>query len=101
MKKLALCTLLVAMGLTSCARIYSSGVIYENTTMPCSYSTVSGNKVGKSSCVNILGLVALGDASLMAAKMNGNISAISTHDEKVQMILGGLISRKTTIITGQ
>lgn len=101
MKKIILIGAIAGIFLTSCARVFPTGALYENVSLPRSYSTVSGIKVGKSSCVNIMGMVLVGDASLMAAKRNGNISAISTHDENTQMILGGLITRTTTIITGQ
>lgn len=96
MKKSILVTLLAAL-CTSCSPV---GSIYTNVTMPHSVTSAPGNKIGKSSAFSVMGIVAVGDASVCKAKMNGNITTVSSVDEKSQVLLMGVLTRTTTIITG-
>lgn len=88
---------LLAVSLSSCMPI---GTLYADVTLPQQVTAAPGNKMGKSSAISVMGLVALGDASVCAAKRNGRISTVSSVDVKSQVLLMGLLSRTTTIITG-
>lgn len=97
MKKTVLLAFLVA-GLSSCMPI---GTLYSDITLPQQVTSAPGSKIGKSSAVSVMGLVAMGDASVSTAKINGRIRTVSSVDVKSQTLLMGLLSRTTTIITGE
>lgn len=99
MKKILLACMSIGL-LSSCSDVMTTGMLYTNVTTPAGVTSAPGNKVGKSSCVSVLGLVAIGDASIKAAKINGRINAVSSVDSQKQVLLMGLIARTTTIITG-
>ncbi len=98
MKKIAIIAACAAL-LSSCGGLAPFGVIYNDSTLACEATGTAGNRVGKAKSVNYLGLVGIGDSSLQAAKKNGGLSTISTHDVHVKNILG-IITEKTTIVTG-
>lgn len=99
MKKILLACMSLGV-LSSCSDVMTSGMLYTNVTVPSGVTSAPGNKVGKSSCVSVFGLVATGDASVKAAKNNGKITAVSSVDTHKQVLLMGLIARTTTIVTG-
>lgn len=99
MKKIIATSLFMGL-FCSCTDIMTTGGLYTNVTVPRDVTSASGNKVGKSSCVTFLWLFSGGDASVLAAKRNGNITSVSSVDFQRQIILFGLISRTTTVITG-
>ena len=59
-----------------------------------------GSKKGEAMAKDILGLIAVGDASLEAAMTNGKIKKVYTVDHSVMNILGIYIEYKT-IVTGE
>lgn len=60
----------------------------------------SGYKSGSSCAVNILGLVAYGDASAHTAASNGGVGKIHSVDYKTNTILG-VWARTCTIVYGE
>lgn len=69
-----------------------------NLTTPVNANTAT--KVGEAYCRNILGLVALGDASLDTAMKNGGITRIHHVDCKYEVYLG-VYSRFTIVAYGE
>ncbi|MBI2712470.1 MAG: hypothetical protein HYX41_06405 [Bdellovibrio sp.] len=51
-------------------------------------SKETGNKTGRACSKNILGFIALGDASVDAAKREGNITSVSSVDMEYTNIIG-------------
>ena len=64
--------------IAGCATPYPLGQLYTQVTMPVAASSASSesSKVGSSECMSVLGLVAIGDASIKTAKRDGNITTI-------------------------
>lgn len=60
-----------------------------------------GEKSGEACAMNILGLVAIGDASLDTAARNANIQKISTLSYSFMNVLGALFSRYCLLVTGE
>jgi hypothetical protein len=58
-------------------------------------------KKGESCAMSILGLIAVGDASIDTARRNGGIRSISSVNEHWTSILAGLYSSKCTVVTGK
>jgi hypothetical protein len=84
-----------------------AGVLYTGVTDPAQALSVavdasaSGRKQGSASASAILGLVATGDASVEAAMRNGGITKVHHVDHKVELVLGGIWARATTIVRGE
>lgn len=85
--------------LCSCAMNEPKGTLYTAVTIPEAATSNAGNKTGVSTAKSILNLVATGDASIEAAKLNGGITRVSSVDRKVESILG--VVTYTTIVKGQ
>lgn len=84
-----------------CATPIPHGAIYTKVKMPVSSTkNIEGMKKGESECQSILGLIALGDASIEAAKKNGDISEVSHVDWEVENILG-IIGKYKTVVYGK
>lgn len=85
-----------ALVLTSCGapRV---GVLYTDITMPVAAGNGSGNRIGTSKSTTYFGLIALGDASVEAAKRNGRISSVNTVDVQVKSTLGVVTTYVTTV----
>ena len=97
MKKLMhiLCSLAVVLSMVSCGTIGMVGLVYTGDTQPVAVtSNQVGYKVGVSSCVSVLGIVAAGDGGINAAAKNGNITKISHVDRKTVSVLGVFTSYK-------
>jgi len=105
MKKIFIATGVVsAMALLSgCASGQPTGLWVSEYTIPNGVGTdVSGLKKGESSCKSYCGLVALGDASIEAAKKNGNIKTVSHVDKKVDTVFPlGIKTVYTTQVYGK
>jgi hypothetical protein len=56
-------------------------------------------KTGKACTNNILGIIAIGDASVEAAKRAGGVKKVSSVDKDIMNILG-LFGQNCTIVTG-
>jgi len=79
------------------------GGLYTGIRVPTLSPTTHpvGNKQGKSSAVSILGLIAVGDASMAKAAKAGRITKISTVDTKYTSVLFGLYCKTTTEVSGE
>lgn len=85
-----------ALLLTSCGapRV---GSLYTDVTAPVAAGPGTGNRVGTAKSTNYFTLVAVGDASIEAAKKNGNITTVSSADERIESILGIITTHTTTV----
>lgn len=103
MKTLALATIsTAALVLCSCAGVVNNrpvGVLYADVADPVAATTATGSRVGTAVSTSYLGLVALGDSSIEAAKAAGHISSVSSVDVKRKNILG-IITTYTTTVRG-
>lgn len=95
----AACIVCMLMG---CATIIPIGTLYTDAKMPMMVTSNSGTslKTGVSQCTSILGLVALGDCSIAAAKRNGGITKVYSVDGDVKNILG-IYGVYKVIVTGE
>ena len=111
--RLAICLIGVALlssTLSGCAGVAFAPVIPPAAVLFTSYKApldvdyddtrVTGKK-GTASCINVLGLVAVGDASARAAAEDGNISRIEHADYEMLSVLVGIFSKYTTIVYGE
>ncbi len=87
-----------AIALSSCGA-NRVGALYTDITAPVAAGSGSGAKVGTATSTTYLGLVALGDASIEAAKRNGGISSVSSASEEIKSVLG-IITTYTTTVRG-
>ncbi len=106
MKKIIL-YLIAAFALTNCAAttgINSKtglGSLFTDIKEPVSNSAAStGSKRGEACSTNILGLVAVGDSSIIAARVNGGITKVATVDSTYLNVLA-LFGKYCTIVTGE
>lgn len=98
-KSLALAVLTTtALVLTSCGapRV---GSLYTDVTAPVAAGPGTGTRTGTAKSTTYCGLVAVGDASIEAAKKNGNITTVNSADEHVESILG-IVTTYTTTVRG-
>ena len=78
----------------------SNGALFTNVQGPLVATDYAGNaKVGTASCSNILGLVAMGDASIESAKKSANITRIASVDYESFSVLG-LFATFTVVVRG-
>lgn len=91
MRKLLGCLAIVAL-LSGCATtgmMSTTGFgLYTNHIEPVTATGETGSKHGKACTSNILGIVAMGDGSIAAAKRAGGISKVSAVDVEATNILG-------------
>lgn len=93
MKKISTLVLasVAALIMGGCATAIPHGCILTEVKMPVAASDgATGSKVGVSMCKSYLGFVAVGDASIEAAKKNGGITKVTSVDWEVKNILGFL-----------
>jgi len=84
--------------LIGCASAYPIGGLYTELKLPiAAESDAKALKSGTSECMSVLGLVAIGDASLNTAMRNGNITKISHVDWEAKNILGIIGNYKLTV----
>ncbi|RKY02293.1 TRL-like protein family [Candidatus Poribacteria bacterium] len=77
------------------------GALYTDVKGPLAATPLpTYSKVGTASCYSLLGLVALGDASIEAAMKNGGIKKIHHVDFKSYNLLG-IYSKFTVIVYGE
>lgn len=83
--------LILSLGfLTSCANMTQSGMgtIYTDVKEPViAKNGIPSHKTGRACQTSWFGLVALGDASVEAAKKNGDITMVSTIDIEKKFLL--------------
>lgn len=75
------------------------GTLYTDITAPVAAGPGTGDRVGTAKSTNYFSLVAVGDASIDAAKKNGNIKTVTSADEHIESILG-IITTYTTTVRG-
>lgn len=86
---------------SGCAGLGMYGSIYTDVKGPVTTTNLEkGSKTGEASCLNVLGIVAMGDCSIATAAKNGQITKIKTVDEEISSILGLYLKRKV-IVTGE
>jgi len=76
--------------LMGCAMLVPMGNMYTGVKLP---MMVTGNgssslKTGEATCTSVLGMVALGDCSIDAARKNGGIAKVNYVDWEIRNILG-------------
>ena len=76
------------------------GAAYSGYKMSGVVGTGTGTKTGKACAMSILELVALGDASISAAKKEGGITQVAHVDYDVMNILG-VYGTVCTVVVGQ
>ena len=100
MKKAFVSVVLAASALALCScgapRI---GAVFTDISMPVTATTASASKVGTATSTTYVGMVAIGDASIEAAKKKGGITTVSSVDTKIHSILG-IITTYTTTVRG-
>lgn len=91
-------------GLSSCAVMNTQagmGWAYTDVQEPAAVtSNARGSKVGTSEATNILGLVAMGDASVQTAARNAGITKISHVDYKKTSVIG-VYAKVITVVYGE
>lgn len=104
MKKVLLGSTLAGMlMLAGCAGgPYAGGALFSQTQLPVTATEAADacTKSGEASMINILGIVAIGDASIEAAKKNAGVTTVSTVDTDFFNILG-LFAKSTTKVCGK
>jgi hypothetical protein len=76
------------------------GILFTQTTDGgYADNSVSPSKTGKACSTRVLALIATGDASVQAAKNNGNISKVASIDTEYFNILG-LYGTACTVVKG-
>ena len=73
------------------------GLIFSDVNSPRLATSATGTKVGTSMSKSYLGLIAVGDSSINAAKQNGGIRTVSSVDKKVTNIFGFYAEYTTTV----
>lgn len=77
------------------------GSLFTDVKEPVSNSAAAtGSKRGEACTINVLGLIAIGDSSIIAARANGGISKVATVDSSFLNVLF-LFGRHCTIVTGE
>jgi len=92
----------VLLFLTGCATSMPMGGLYTELKLPVTATGegVKNLKMGKAECTSVLSLVAIGDASIEAAKQNGGITKVSHVDWEAKNILG-IIGTYRCVVYGQ
>lgn len=88
--------------LAGCASPLPMGAFYTGVKLPVGTSEYSGKapKVGTAICESYLGMVAIGDASIEAAKANAGITKVHHVDYEAKNILG-LYGKYTVTVHGE
>ena len=88
-------------GCTAVSSPVSNGALFTNVQGPVAVTAADTySKVGQSSCVAVLGIVSVGNASIDAAMKNGGIIKIHHVDHKSLSVLG-VFSKFTTVVYGE
>ena len=89
-------------GISGCMTVASPvmGLIYTEAKYgDTATSSTAATKEGRACATSILGWVATGDASVVAAKANGGITTVSVVDHTARSILG-LFGEWCTVVKG-
>lgn len=100
-KTLAL-TVVAASSLAACAVMPSDAgqvfLVNKTTNSGTATTATTVTKVGRACVENILGLVALGDSSIAAAKKNGGIRKVVSVDYEVDQVV--VYGKRCTVVRG-
>jgi len=77
-----------------------NGSIYSGYSLGSGVGPGTGTKSGEACAMSILGVVALGDGSIDAAKKDGGVTQVASVDHSVFSILG-IYANVCTKVTGQ
>lgn len=94
---------LLVVTLSSCGFIADGpfGYMYTETETPIALgSAESGEKAGEACVKAFFGMIAVGDASIEAAKKNGGIDDVYTVNKSNFSVLG-MFSKQCTIVRGE
>ena len=97
------CALLCVGVLSGCATVATptAGLLYTGVKGPVNFGEGTDvDKQGKACATNILGLIAIGDASIEAAKKDAGISKVTTVDHDSTTVLG-LFGQFCTVAYGK
>jgi hypothetical protein len=88
--------------LSGCQTPYGGGMIFSDYSAPIDVrdNATACTKSGKSTMVNILGMVSTGDAGVAAAKEKGGITKVGSVDVNFTNILG-IVGKTTTVVCGE
>lgn len=95
--------LVLALSVTGCAMVAcpTYGLLYTEIKGPVlatdNTTELEGMKVGTAECSNILGLIAMGDASIETAAKSAGITKIYHVDSEVKNILGIFATYKLVV----
>ena len=100
-----LCLTLSGCGIAGAGQVPVPGLLYSEYKAPAydlttETSAAAAAKMGRATCKSILGLVALGDCSLEAAKKAGGISRVAAVDYEYENIIG-VYATYTLRVSGQ
>ncbi len=111
MKKVSVILMAIVLGvvLTGCGgAMYPYGGIFNKTTTPHPAERLevagqgkTGSKVGEACATGFVSVVALGDASVDAAKKAGGITDVHTVEFQNFSILGVIYQKSCTVVTGE
>ena len=77
------------------------GGLYTGVSLPQGATAQpKGDKMGESCAMSLLGIIAIGDASIETARKNGRISKITSVDTNYTQILG-LYASNCTVVRGK
>ena len=97
-------SVLALISVSGCAVVASpggNGSIYTSVQGPIAPGTAtSGSKTGRACAMNVLGVVATGDASIAEAKRQGGITTVASVDHESLSVLG-VYSRFCTVAAGE
>ena len=102
-KTLVLIPAVAALFMAGCASSIPMGTVYTDVKLPVSATAnvdTSNLKVGRSTCKSFVGVVAVGDASIEAAKKNGGIKKVVFVDWKAKSTLG-IVGEYECIVYGE
>lgn len=93
-------TAIAALG--GCASVASptSGGLFTSVSGPIASGTATdASRTGSACAINVLGIVAVGNATIDAAKKNGNITNVASVDHDSLTVLG-LFGKFCTVVKG-
>lgn len=102
-KTLVLIPAAAALFMAGCASSIPMGTVYTDVKLPVSATAnvdTSNLQVGRSTCKSFVGVVAVGDASIEAAKKNGGIKKVVFVDWKAKSTLG-IVGEYECIVYGE
>ena len=85
---LGLAACVTALGCAIASPGYVTGSIYSGYTLGAGVGPGTGTKTGEACVISVLGVVAVGDGSIDAAKQAGGITQVASVDHKSFSILG-------------